>query len=86
MIKDYKGEKLLLQNPDDKLNFPLSREKKKFQGIQIIKTIGLSFHFLSAMHYYISQVDTGQKKLYFDNSVSGTEDNEVSETQTIEDF
>lgn len=67
LINDYKGgEKLLLQNPEDTLSFQLSREKNRFDSLQIIKAIVAAYTFTSALHYYLTVDEFSQKNLYYE--------------------
>lgn len=75
IITDYNGEKLLIQNPDDNLQFPLSREKKRFENVPIIKAISAAFSFTSALHYYVNYDKLAQKNIYFEQDKEKNENN-----------
>ncbi|MCG8569301.1 MAG: hypothetical protein MJB14_04105 [Spirochaetes bacterium] len=67
LINDYRQDRLLLQNPEDPLQFTLGRgTRKKFQNVPIIKAIAAAFSFSSAFHYYLSFDALSQKSLYLD--------------------
>ena len=67
-INDYNGEKLLLQNGDDLLKFQVELgEKRKFEGVNIIKAIAQAFSYSSALHYYITTGNLSSKGLYIDD-------------------
>lgn len=80
LINDYKNEKLLLQNPEDLLSFPLNRDKNRFDNVQIIKAIAAAFSFTSAMHYYITFDEFSQRSLYIDENKENDEDKSGDES------
>lgn len=65
LINDYKSEeKKLLQNPEEQLDFQLSRNKNRFDKLPTIKAIVAAYTFSSALHYYIAYSDFSQRGLY----------------------
>lgn len=67
LINDYNQEKILLQNGDELLHFQIELgEKRKFEGINIIKAIAAAFSFSSAMHYYLTSGNLSTKGLMLD--------------------
>ena len=68
LINDYNQEKLLLQNGDDLLKFQIELgEKRKFEGINIIKAIAAAFSYSSALYYHISSGQLSSKSLFIEN-------------------
>ncbi|HBI37303.1 MAG: hypothetical protein A2015_09980 [Spirochaetes bacterium GWF1_31_7] len=85
MITDFNNQKLLLQNPEDLLSFQLSREKNRFDNVQIIKAIGAAFSYSSAIHYYITFDEFSQKSLYFEKKNEEITQNEELDEITQND-
>ena len=71
LINDYKNEdRKLLQNPEEPLDFQLSRGKNRFDKLPAIKAIVAAYSFSAALHYYIVYSNFSQRGLYLE-----TEDN-----------
>jgi hypothetical protein len=55
VIKDYNGQRRLLQNPEDQLDFTKDLEYgKKLHGKKIIEAIVEAFLFSSAFHFMLT--------------------------------
>ncbi|HOV13516.1 MAG TPA: hypothetical protein PK771_04465 [Spirochaetota bacterium] len=75
LINDYNQEKILLQNGDDLLHFQVELgEKRKFEGISIIKAIAAAFSFSSALHYYVTSGKLSSKGLLLDQEEQNEKD------------
>ena len=66
IIRDYQEQKLLLQNPEEKLDIAYGQEKRKFQGVSIIQAIGVTYSFMSALYYYLNSGRLGGTGLYIE--------------------
>jgi hypothetical protein len=67
LINDYKSnEKKLLQNPEEQLDFQLSRGKNRFDKLPAIKAIAAAYTFSAALHYYMAFSDFNQRGLYYE--------------------
>ncbi len=78
LINDYNQEKILLQNPEDLLKFQIELgEKRKFEGISIIKAIAAAFSFSSAFFYYLTSGGLSSKSLLLDNEEKKEDENEA---------
>lgn len=93
LINDYNGEKLLMQNPDDKLHFQVELgEKRKFENIKIINAIAAAFSFTSGIYYYLNYDKLSQKGIYLeerkdsDNAPKSTSDQIENEEEEIRDM
>ena len=68
LINDYKNEdKKLLQNPEEQLDFQLSRSKNRFDKLPAIKAIAAAYTFSAALHYYMTYSNFNQRGLYGEN-------------------
>ena len=68
LINDYKNEdKKLLQNPEEQLDFQLSRSKNRFDKLPAIKAIAAAYTFSAALHYYMTYSNFNQRGLYCEN-------------------
>lgn len=66
VLKDFKDERKLLKNPEDKLFFEIDEGyKRKLAGITIINAISYTFSFASAFHFYLSKGRLSESGLYF---------------------
>ena len=71
LINDYKNEeRKLLQNPEEPLDFQLSRGKNRFDKLPAIKAVVAAYSFSAALHYYMVYSNFNQRGLYLE-----TEDN-----------
>lgn len=65
LINDYKNEdKKLLQNPEEQLDFQLSRSKNRFDKLPAIKAIAAAYTFSAALHYYMTYSNFNQRGLF----------------------
>ncbi len=87
IIDDYNGEKHLLQNPDDKMEFQLATDQdKKLAGVKIIDCFKKFYNFLAALQFRLIDGDLAgynselEQKLFFDVDAP-TEEGIVEETK-----
>lgn len=65
LINDYKSnEKKLLQNPEEPLDFQLSRNKNRFDKLPTIKAVAAAYTYSAALHHYMIYSDFNQRGLY----------------------
>ena len=82
VINDYKGQRRLLQNPDDHLDFTKDLDSaKKLHGRKIIEAIVEAFLFSSAFHFLLTYGELAGSGLNIEAQPSGQED-DVPQTQT----
>jgi len=88
IIDDYNGEKHLLQNPNDKMEFQLdSDQDKKLAGMTIINCFKKFYNFLAALEFRLLNGDLAgynsdiEQKLFFDED-SPEENKKITEKTT----
>ncbi len=85
IIRDYQGERLLLQNPEEKLElaYGYDDQKKKFQGVPIIQAISVTYSFISAMYYYLNSGKLGGTGLYIEEESDGNSNSSEDDVKDV---